>query len=61
MSTTPHVLATGRDRFPTLDHLHREALAGDEVMVHGIIRTSVSPRRYHHGCRIVSVVYISLV
>jgi hypothetical protein len=59
-SQTPHVLATGRDRFPTFDHLHGEALAGDEVMAHGIAYTSVSPCCSDYGCRIVSVVYISL-
>lgn len=55
---TPHVLATGRGRFSTLDHLQREALAGDEIMAHGIAYTSVSPCCSNYGCRIVSVVYI---
>ena len=34
---------------PTTDEQNREALAGDEVMVHGIDYTSVSPVCVDHG------------
>lgn len=47
---------------PTADDLCREALAGDEVMVQGIVYTSVSPWACNPtGLRLVSVVYISIL
>lgn len=49
-------------RMPTADDLCREALAGDEVMVQGIVYTSVSPWACNPtGLRLVSVVYISIL